>query len=251
MTAIDSALLTLVLVFMRVGTCMMLFPALGSTNVPIRVRLFAALGISFALFPIIHGAFEITPAKSDITLFQMMFAEFLLGAIIALPVRYFIMAVLFAGEVTTQLVGLNPIPGVNAGDDQVSTILGTFYSTCLVTLLMISGLHLSFFMVILNSYMIFEPGEFLLAGGAVQKLTNHAFNLFLLVIQLSAPILIVAIIMNLIAGLVNKLTPQMPIYFVSAPFLIAVSLGLMSFIIDDFLNLLNVELATLISRLLR
>ena len=56
--------------------------------------------------------------------------------------------------------------------------------------------------------------------------------------------------MNLIAGLVNKLTPQIPIYFVSAPFLITVSLAVMVWVADDVLSFLNLELARIVSNLL-
>jgi flagellar biosynthetic protein FliR len=46
-----------------------------------------------------------------------------------------------------------------------------------------------------------------------------------------------AILVNLGTGLINKLTPQIPIYFISLPFIITGGLVLMYFAIGNFLSL--------------
>lgn len=250
MTPLDSTILALFLVFMRTGTCLMIIPGFSSVQIPMRLRLYAALGITFAIFPVVQSTITVDGNLTPAGLLHFIFAEFVIGVLIALPVRLFILAVLFLGEVITQMVGLNPIPGTNAGDDQVSTTLGSMFNVSLVTLFFVSGVHLNFFIALINSYTVFPPNELLVAAALVEDIATKLSRAFLLVTQFAAPILIVALVMNLIAGLVNKLTPQIPIYFVSAPFLITVSLGVMVWVADDVLSFLNLELARIVSNLL-
>jgi flagellar biosynthetic protein FliR len=54
---------------------------------------------------------------------------------------------------------------------------------------------------------------------------------------LGSPFVAYAILVNLGTGLVNKLTPQIPIYFISLPFIITGGLVLMYFAIGNFLSL--------------
>ena len=43
----------------------------------------------------------------------------------------------------------------------------------------------------------------------------------MVVIRLGSPFIAYAILVNLAIGFVNKLTPQIPVYFISLPFVIA------------------------------
>jgi len=60
---------------------------------------------------------------------------------------------------------------------------------------------------------------------------------FFLALRVSSPFIVFAIIVNLAVGLTNKLTPQIPIFFISAPFVVAGGLFLFYFACKQFLEL--------------
>ncbi|MBL4600387.1 MAG: flagellar biosynthetic protein FliR [Rhizobiaceae bacterium] len=241
----EIAVIGLFLVFVRTGTTLMLLPGFSSTQVPNQVRLYSAIGISFAIFPLIASKVEFPQNIEPVQMLSLIAAEIVIGAIMAIPVRFFIMAISFIGEIITQVIGLNTIPGISIGETQ-STTLSTMFEISTITLFFISGLHVNFIMALLVSYTVYPVGDVLDVGVMVESLATHLSQAFQIVIRLAAPILICSIVMNLIAGLVNKLTPQIPIYFVSTPFLITVGLALLIIVGDDMLVFFNLELARLI-----
>ncbi len=56
----------------------------------------------------------------------------------------------------------------------------------------------------------------------------------LLALQVCSPFLVYAIVVNLLFGILNKLAPQIPVYFIYPPFIIAGALVLFYFISEDF-----------------
>jgi flagellar biosynthesis protein FliR len=56
------------------------------------------------------------------------------------------------------------------------------------------------------------------------------------VLRLSSPFLAYALVVNLLLGLLNKLTPQIPVYFVSLPFVLTGGLLLLYFAIPALLS---------------
>ncbi|MGO4781228.1 flagellar biosynthetic protein FliR, partial [Lysobacter sp. 2RAB21] len=53
----SDTLLTVFLIFCRVGAGMMMAPGLSSSRIPMNVRLFLALTVSLAVSPLIMGRF--------------------------------------------------------------------------------------------------------------------------------------------------------------------------------------------------
>ena len=57
----------------------------------------------------------------------------------------------------------------------------------------------------------------------------------LLSLQVCSPFLVFGITINFVFGILNKLAPQIPVYFISAPFVIGGGLLLLYFLSDDIL----------------
>jgi flagellar biosynthetic protein FliR len=55
----------------------------------------------------------------------------------------------------------------------------------------------------------------------------------LLALQVCAPFLAFGITINFVFGILNKLAPQIPVYFVSTPFVVGGGLLLMYFLSDE------------------
>lgn len=250
MTIPGSIIIEYFLVFMRVSTCLMLMPGFSAVQIAVRIRLFVAIGISFSIFLLVQGQLGLNELPSVGRLVILSANELFIAMILVVPVRFMFLALSFLGEVTTQIIGLNPIPGTPLADDQSSTVLSGLFNVTAVVLFFSTGLHLSFIVALANSFILFPPGNLPSISVFVELSAANLDAYFNTVVRLGAPIVIYAIILNLIAGLVNKLTPQVPIYFVSTPFLICGGLVLLTWIGDDILLLFIKEVEQIVARML-
>ncbi len=69
------------------------------------------------------------------------------------------------------------------------------------------------------------------------RLGDALQSTFILSLQISSPFIIYALIINLMVGIANKLVPQIPVYFISMPFVLAGALLLLYFTIGEALRL--------------
>ena len=56
-------------------------------------------------------------------------------------------------------------------------------------------------------------------------------------LQVCAPFFVYSLVINFLVGVANKLTPQIPVYFISMPFVLVGGLLLMHASIDEALRL--------------
>ena len=249
MTFQGLGILEYFIVFVRTGTCLMILPGFSSMQLAMQIRLFIAIALSISIYFLVSDSISIDENIDTGTLTNLIASEFFIAAILAFPIRFFFLALSFLGEIIMQTIGLNAIPGTPIGDTQASTVLSSLFNVTAIVLFFASGLHMNFIVALAHSFTVLPPGESLAASALIETVSTHLNDFFNIAIRLSAPILIYAVIMNLIAGLVNKLSPQIPVYFVSTPFLICGGLIIMTWIADDILLLFNLELDRLINAL--
>jgi flagellar biosynthetic protein FliR len=72
---------------------------------------------------------------------------------------------------------------------------------------------------------------------ALVDVTDTLSDSFFLVLRLGSPFVAYAILVNLTIGFVNKLTPQIPVYFISLPFVIAGGMIMFYFAVGTLLSL--------------
>ena len=88
-------------------------------------------------------------------------------------------------------------------------------------LLFLTDQHWEVFRALLASYSALPiSARFSIESGMTQ-LSMRVGDAFVLALQISSPFVIYGMIINLLFGLANKLIPQIPVYFISMPFVIA------------------------------
>lgn len=227
------------LIFARVAAIVMLIPGLGETAVPPRVRLAFALLLALMLFPVLGaGAPALPTAVSGFA--GHVIKEVLVGLMIGAIARIFMMALTTAGEVISIQTTLSFAQIANPTQAQPTAIVGAFLSLLGVVLIMATNLHHMFLAAIVGSYTLF-PFERALqvqdAGTLAVYAVGQAFGLGL---QLSAPVMVFALIFNVATGLVARVMPQFQVFFVATPLMLmlglsifAMSLGVMGMVWID------------------
>jgi flagellar biosynthetic protein FliR len=80
--------------------------------------------------------------------------------------------------------------------------------------------HHVIFEAIAQSYRVMPIGAGFDPQGTLITLTNSLGQTFMIMLRLASPFVIYGLLFNVAIGMVNKLAPQIPVYFISQPYLI-------------------------------
>jgi flagellar biosynthetic protein FliR len=220
-----------VLIFARVGSILMLMPALGEMSIPARMRLSFALVFSLVLYPLVQPQLPALPSDVLQTIVYLLH-ELVVGLILGSITRMVTMAAAVAGSVIAFQTGLSGAQGadpINGG--MQGALIGAFLSMLGVTLIFATDLHHVALMAIRDSYMIFSPKDPLMFGDAAQMAIQSAASAFVIGIQMSAPFIVLGLVFYLGMGLLARMMPQLQVFFVVMPASIWVGLILVAILL--------------------
>ncbi|QAU45290.1 flagellar biosynthesis protein FliR [Bradyrhizobium guangzhouense] len=216
----DNLLATFI-VFCRIGACLMLVPGYSSVNVPPQIRLFVALVTTFALTPILVSILKpLVDGASPLTLALLIVTELVVGSVIGLGGRVFFLALQTMLTVMASAIGLSSIPGTPVGDTDPAPPVVPLIMAAVTTLFFLTDQHWQVLRGLMNSYDVWHPGEQLTGEMALNQLVSRLAEAFVLTLRITSPFIVYSVIVNFSVGLINKLTPAIPVYFVSVPFVL-------------------------------
>lgn len=203
-----------VIVFLRVGPVISLLPGFGEQSVPMRIKLAIAMAMTViiapATFPDLRN-FVIEPPP----LGWLVLSESLIGLIIGIGIRFFLLGLQTAGSMAAQSTSLTQILG-NTGLTPLPA-MGFILVIGALALAMMSGLHVRVAEMLILSYGLFPPAELPNVDAVTFWGVRQIAGAFALAFTLAAPFLIISVLYNLTLGIINRAMPQMMVVFVGAP----------------------------------
>lgn len=218
---ITQGVFAFMLTFVRVGTAMMVMPGLGDTLVPQQVRLYAALGFAFVLFPVTQ-AYMPSPIPSSILLFLLIGIEFVTGMFIGTVARIMMAALDIAGMVISMMLGLGNAQLFNPLMQSQGSLVGAFLSIAGVALLFVTNLHHLLLLGLFESYQAFPVGELLQSQSMAEMISKVVASTFRIGIQMSLPLIIIGTIMYIGMGVLARIMPQIQVFMLALPLQILV-----------------------------
>ena len=225
------------LAFCRIGGCFMMMPGLSSVRVPMNVRLFVAVAVSFALLAHLWDQIQPHVDTRPVVLIPLVLSEILIGGLIGLVARFYLLALQFIASAIAMMSGFTAMPGIAIEEMDAQTPISAIVSLSALLLLFTLNFHHEIMAALVASYWLAPVNVFFNPGAALSDLTDTISESFLIVLRLGSPFIAYAILMNLAVGFINKLSPQIPVYFISLPFVIAGGLILMYLTFPTMLSL--------------
>lgn len=235
---LDTAVLAAFVAFCRVGGCFLMMPGLSSVRIPVMVRLFVAVAATFAL--LLHMWDQIVPAvdRRPTVLLPMIASELLIGVLIGLLTRVYILALQFIASGIAMMIGYGGMSGGAIEDSEPQAALASIISFSALLLLFVFDFHHDIIRALVNSYKVAPVSGIFNVQTALVDLTDGLGEAFFIMLRLGSPFVAYAIIVNLAIGFLNKLTPQIPVYFISLPFVITGGLLIIYLAIPVMLGLI-------------
>ncbi|MGN6489170.1 MAG: flagellar biosynthetic protein FliR [Devosia sp.] len=220
-----------ILIFARVGSILMLMPALGESTIPARMRLTFALALALVLYPIVTPQLPPLPA-SVWELVALVLHEIAIGLIIGAIARIAVSGAQVAGSIIASSSGLSlavAADPVNGGAQ--GALVGTFLSLLGIALIFATDLHHVAISAIHDSYMIFKVSDPLMFGDAANTIVESVAGAFVVGVQMSAPFIVFGLVFNLGMGILSRLMPQLQVFFIAMPATVGVGLILLALLL--------------------
>jgi flagellar biosynthetic protein FliR len=222
----ETAVLTLVCVFARVGAAVALLPGFGETALPARVKLGAALAFAAVVWPAVAPV-AVLPDPSPAGFALTLGAETAAGLALGLSIRLLVLALQTAGTIAAQSTSIAQIMGEGLTADPMPAY---------ANVLAVGGIALAFALglperaaaALIGSYETFPFGVFPLAGDLADWGVARVAGAFAVALGIAAPFVAAAFAYNVALGAINRAMPALMVSFVGAPAITGGALLLMA-----------------------
>jgi flagellar biosynthetic protein FliR len=206
--------LALFLVFGRVGGLLFFVPPFAGKVVPVQLR----VGLSFLLAYVICSSVPtVVFASMHFSVFLLsMLYEVIIGFLLGFIIRIFFFTIEFAGQVMSTEMGLMISSSFNpSSEGYASTVTNVFFYFGIV-LFFVVGAHYSVLQGLVRSFHIVPAGQiFFLSFESMSTLVRATSELFLVGLQVAAPIIGVNFLVNLTFSILGKAVPRMNVFMTS------------------------------------
>lgn len=231
-----SEILGVAVIFARVGGVFLIAPGLSSVRIPVRIRLFIALAIALTVTPLLLPvAVDALASGTPADMLRVLGLETVTGFFIGLMLRLIFMALQTMSVATANLIGLGVVPGISMNGNEPAQAVSNLFTLTAVTIIFLTDLHHEMLRGLVQSYEVLPPGIAVTPASALTAVADRASEAFFTALRLIAPFVIYSVIVNFAVGLTNKMTPQLPIFFVALPFVTAAGLFLLALAIREVL----------------
>lgn len=217
----EIAVIAAFLAFCRIGGCFLVMPGLSSVRVPMQVRLFVAVAATMGLLVYLWDQIAPFAVRRPEVLVPAIASELMIGLLIGLLARFYVLALQFLGSAIAMLVGFSAMGGPAIEEAEPQAPLAAIISFAALLLLFLLNFHHEIIRALVDSYRVAPVNALFDPRIALADATDTLSEAFFVMIRLGSPFIAYAILVNVTIGFINKLTPQIPVYFISLPFVLA------------------------------
>ena len=207
----------------RVMSLVASIPVFNSRQAPPQVKIGVGFATTLLLFPLmaVHSP-KISFGGIEFAL--VMANEVLIGILLGLVAQLIFTAVSFGGTIIGYQMGFAAANIFDPQTTQQLSLMSQFSNVIAILIFLALDIHHLFFQVIVDSYTLFPPGFIDFAGGSVSLLIDLSGHMFLLAVKLSAPVLALLLLSNLVLGILARVFPQLNVFMLSFPMNIGIAL---------------------------
>lgn len=198
------------LVFLRASAFLLVLPFFSMANFPVTMRVAAAALMSLLIAPTLpHVAMD---RAGFFTLIGLMFKEVSVGLLLGFVSRLIFYAVELAGNVVSTEMGLNMATILDPVNQQSSQIAGTMLSLLATAVMLATNLHHWLLYGFQRTYDFLPIGGARLNTNLFSVVVNDTGQIFMIALQLAAPVMAVSFAITVIFSILSRAVPQMNIF---------------------------------------
>ena len=214
----------------RVAGAFTFMPFFGSVAIPIRMKSVLVLLLTFLLYPNVPVAVS---SISAATIVPLVLSEVMLGLLMGLCLQFVFEAVQVAGQIAGFQLSFSLVNVIDPQTNVDTPVLANLEQLVALLLFLQMNVHHWILRALQRSFDRVPPGSVALSREQLHALLGVAGNMWVVGLQLAAPILLATVVLDVTIGFVSKAAPQIPVLFLSIPMktligfaVLAIALGL-------------------------
>jgi len=205
-----------VLLLGRVGAALTLLPGLGEADSPAMLRAGFAIAIALLLLPTVAPLVPAIPASIPTTA-AMVAAEVVTGLWLGWLARLLTLSLPMAGQFISFMLGTTNVLVTDTELGTQASALQQLFTLLAPLALLVSGLYALPLAALAGSYTLIPPGALLPPADSTQLATRAVADSFALALKLASPFVLAGVVWHVVIGLLARLVPRIPMYFVALP----------------------------------
>lgn len=204
------------LVFLRVSAFVLVLPFFSVANFPVTLRVALAALTALLLAPLLPA---VSLNHSGLfSLLGVMVQEVSIGLLFGFVSRMVFYAVDLAGNIVSMETGLNMAAIFNPLSGQSTQALGTVLFFLAAVVMFTLDLHHWVLAGFQQTYTVLPIGGVHLNGALFETVVKHTARIFIVALQISAPIIAVSFVITLVFAVLSRAVPQMNVFSESFSF---------------------------------
>jgi flagellar biosynthetic protein FliR len=195
------------------------------------------LGLAFATSLIMFPMLKLSPAPLAGSIFVLgigVAGEIILGLSIGFSVKIIFAGVQMAGQMAGFQMGMALANVMDPAESQQIPLLAQFNNLVALLIFLALNAHYWFIRALTQSYRLVPPFQVQVDGSLVEQLIQLGGNMFVIAIQVAAPVTAALLLTSVAFGLVARTVPQMNVFIVAMPLKIGVGLLFLGFSLPYF-----------------
>ena len=226
------------LIATRLSAMIAVAPVFNSRSIPVRVKAGLVVLISWISLPIAASQGGQVP-DSLVELSVLAAKEAVIGLAFGLVAQFLFAAIQTAGSFIDMAAGFAVAQTLDPTSNASVSVLGRWYNLIAITSFLAMGGHQLLVAGVVRSFTLAHPLDDPDLPAVVAGVLERADDIFLVVVQIGAPILGALLITDVTLGVISRAVPQMNIFIVGLPLKIVVALGGSAILLPVFIGLTN------------
>lgn len=212
----EEWLLKAILIWVRTSTIFLIAPFFGQAMVPIRVRILLSLGISLSLAHVI--AVQVPASLGSVTALSVaLVMQVMVGLILGFAALIVFSGIQVAGSVVATQAGFSLINIIDPQTSVENSIISVFLNSLALTLFLAWNGHHLILRALAKSFSIQDWPFQAPAHDLWLSLAHLTGQVFLIGVQVAAPLYGLMVITDLLISMAGKIAPQIPILIIGFP----------------------------------
>lgn len=223
MTDWTSFLSAMTLALVRVSGVMVFAPFFSSNALPMRTKAAFAGAVAFLLAPVVAA---LPHARAAVT-FSSLLGELAVGLVYGLSLTLLNEMLLFAGQIAGLQFSFSLVNLMDPSSSIETPLLGDLFQLMGTLTIIAAGLDRILLASLVRSFRAAPLGAFALRPSAALEIVRAAGGIFLAAVELAAPVLAATMLVEIAVALLGKLSPQLPVMFLTVPLKTLTGFGLL------------------------
>lgn len=212
-----ESILTGALIFIRISAILFALPFFGDEPIPVQVRILLAIAMAFGFSTIIPADWARALPTDLVPFIWLVVKEVCIGLFIGYVAKLAFDGILMAASLVGYQMGFGTADLIAPGLTTSVSAFTAMHRGIMMLIFLSLNLHYIYLDGLIKTFQMIPAGGILPSKELAPFLIQLVGGIFLVAMQLSAPVMVALIFANLALGLAARTVPQLNVFTMSFP----------------------------------